>query len=37
MRGWRTVVDLVAILLFVLWAALVVWLSAEGILKLLPI
>jgi len=37
MLGWRTVVDLVAILLFVLWAAFVVWLSAEGILEPLPI
>jgi hypothetical protein len=37
MLGWRTVVDLVAILLFVLWAAFVVWLSTEGILELLPI
>jgi len=37
MLGWRTVVDLVAVLLFVLWAAFVVWLSITGVLKLLPI
>jgi len=37
MLGWRTVVDLVAVLLFVLWAAFVVWLSTEGILEVLPV
>jgi hypothetical protein len=35
--GKRTVIDLLLFLMFVVWAGIIAWLSAEGFRRLLPV